>query len=74
MCSKGTTQVGKVRRPLAAVSKITKAKKIGFFCEDEDWIIDRTDPLADHVINLVKFIDNFLTKKCFQYIFHGDDS
>ena len=37
----GTTQVGEVRRPLAAVSKITKAKNIAFFDEDNDWILDK---------------------------------
>ena len=53
--AKGTTQIGKVRRPLAAVSSITKkAKKIAFFCEDNDWIIDRKDPIAQEIIRLVQ--------------------
>ena len=53
--AKGTTQIGAVRRPLAAVSSITKkAKKIAFFCEDNDWIIDRKDPVAQEIIKLVQ--------------------
>ena len=53
--SRGTTQIGEVRRPLAAVSSITKkAKKIAFFCEDNDWIIDRKDPVAQKIIELVE--------------------
>ena len=52
----GTTQIGEVKRPLAAVSNITKGKvkKIAFFCEDEDWIIDRRDPVAGEIFELVK--------------------
>ena len=52
--SKGTTQVGEVRRPLAAVSRITAANNIGFFCQDEDWIIDKRDPVAAEIIKLVQ--------------------
>ena len=51
---KGRTQVGKVKRPLAAVSEITKANQIAFFCLDEDCIIDKADPLADQILSLVK--------------------
>ena len=52
----GTTQIGEVKRPLAAVSNITKGKvkKIAFFCEDEDWIIDRRDPVAEEILKLVR--------------------
>ena len=51
------TQVGEVRRPLAAVSQMTKDQKnIVFFCEGEDWIVPRSDPLADEVIKLVRRI------------------
>ena len=52
--AKGTTQVGEVRRPLAAVSKITKANNIVFFAEGNDWIVDRRDPLAQELIKLVE--------------------
>ena len=27
---------------------------IAFFCEDEDWIIDRRDPVAEEIIKLVR--------------------
>ena len=50
----GTTQVGEVRRPLAAVSKITKAGKIAFFSQGEDWLIDKKDPIALEILNLVR--------------------
>ena len=36
------------------MSKITKANNIAFFCEGEDWIIDRRDELADAIIKLVR--------------------
>ena len=52
--SRGTTQVGEVRRPLAAVSKITKANNIAFFCDGDDWIIDRRDELAEAILKLVR--------------------
>ena len=52
--SKGTTQVGEVRHPLAAVSKITGANNIVFFCQDEDWILDRRDPVASEMIKLMQ--------------------
>ena len=52
--SKGLTQVGEVRRPLAAVSKITGANNIVFFCQDEDWIVDRRDPIAAELVRLVQ--------------------
>ncbi len=52
--SSGTTQVGEVQRPLAAVSKISKAGNLTFFSEGEDWIIDRRDPLAEKILELVK--------------------
>merc|ERR1712079_629609 len=51
---KGTTQIGEVKRPLAAVSDMTKANQIVFFCEGEDWIIDRRDPLAEELIKIVQ--------------------
>ena len=51
---RGKTQVGEVQRPLAAVSEITKAQQIAFFCEGEDWLIDRRDPLAQKIIDLVQ--------------------
>ena len=52
--ARGTTQIGKVRRPLAAVSNMSKrGKKIVLFCEDNDWAIDRRDPLADQIMDLV---------------------
>ena len=52
--ARGKTQVGEVRRPLAAVSKITAANNIAFFCQDEDWIIDRRDPVAAQLVKLVR--------------------
>ncbi len=53
--SRGTTQIGKVRRPLAAVSNMTKrGKKIVLFCEDDDWAIDRRDPIANQIMELVQ--------------------
>ena len=53
--NKGRTQVGEVRRPLAAVSQMTKDRKnIVFFCEDEDWIIPRSDPITKEIIRLVQ--------------------
>ena len=52
--AQGTTQVGEVRRPLAAVSKITKADKIVCFSEGEDWIIDKKDEVAAEILALVR--------------------
>ena len=51
---KGRTQVGDVKRPLAAVSELTNNNQIGFFCKGEDWIIDRSDPVAAQIIQLVR--------------------
>ena len=55
---KGNTQVGDVRRPLAAVSELTKNNQIGFFCKDEDWLLDRRDPLVPAIIRLVQQVQN----------------
>ena len=52
--ARGTTQIGEVKRPLAAVSRITKANNIVFFSEGEDFIIDRKDELADAILKLVR--------------------
>ena len=52
--NKGTTQIGDVRRPLAAESKITEANSLAFFCKGEDWIIDRRDEVADSILELVR--------------------
>ena len=53
--AKGTTQVGEVRRPLAAVSNLTKkGQKIAFFCDGHDWIIDRRDPVAEEIVKMVQ--------------------
>ena len=53
--ARGTTQVGKVRRPLAAVSNMSKkGNKMVLFCEDNDWAIDRRDPIADEILALVE--------------------
>ena len=55
--NKGKTQIGDVRRPLAAVSQLTKdARNIVFFSEGEDWIIPRSGPIADEILRLVKSI------------------
>ena len=51
---RGRTQVGEVRRPLAAVSSLTKCNQIAFFCDGEDWLIDRKDPIANQIIKLVQ--------------------
>ena len=51
---KGTTQVGEVKRPLAAVSDMTAANQLVFFCEGEDWIIDKKDPVAAQMVELAK--------------------
>ena len=52
--AQGETQIGEVRRPLAAVSKITKNGNIAFFSEGEDWIISKKDPLASEILDLVQ--------------------
>ena len=51
---KGTTQIGEVKRPLAAVSDMTAANQIVFFCEGEDWIIDKRDPVASEMVRLAR--------------------
>ena len=51
---KGTTQVGDVKRPFVAVPDMTAANQIVFFCEGEDWIIDRKDPVAKDLIKLAQ--------------------
>ena len=50
------TQVGEVRRPLAAVSEYSKDRKVCFFCEEENWIINRDDPLAEKLLKIVRRI------------------
>ena len=51
--------MGEVRRPLAAVSQMTKDQKnIVFFYENEDWIIPRSNPAAKEIIKLVQSIQN----------------
>ena len=53
--AKGETQIGKVRRPLAAVSNLTKrGNQIAFFCENEDWLIDKKDEVAAEILELVR--------------------
>ena len=52
--SRGTTQVGEVRRPLAAVSKITAAGNIAFFADGDDCIISRADPVVKEILALVR--------------------
>ena len=54
--AKGTTQIGEVRRPLAAVSKITKAGQVAFFSQGEDWLLDKKDPLVDEILRLVRMV------------------
>ena len=44
---------------MAAVSKLTKAKEghpgqIAFFSEGEDWLIDKRDPMAEKILELVR--------------------
>ena len=52
--AQGTTQIGDVRKPLAAVSKITKNDRIVFFSQGEDWIIDKRDEVASQILKLVR--------------------
>ena len=52
--AKGNTQVGEVKRPLAAVSKISEAGNIALFAEGENWIINRKDDLAEEILELVR--------------------
>ena len=52
--SNGTSQVGAVRRPLAAVSKITKANNFVFFSQGCDYIIDGNDELVGEILKLIK--------------------
>ena len=39
---------------LAAVSDMTAANQIVFFCEGEDWVIDRKDPVAKEMVRLAQ--------------------
>ena len=50
----GTTQIGEVKRPLAAVSKITAKKKLVCFHEEENCIIDPDDPVYEQIVKLMK--------------------
>ena len=52
--AKGNTLVGEVKRPLAAVSKITEAGNFAFFAEGENWLIDARDDLASEILDLVR--------------------
>ena len=36
------------------MSEITKANHIAFFCSGEDWLIDRSDPIAQQIVTLVQ--------------------
>ena len=54
--NKGTTQIGDVQRPLAAVSKISEAGNISFFCDangGSDYIKGLKDPVAQQILELV---------------------
>ena len=35
---------------------MTKSNQIVFFCQNEDWIVDRRDPLAEELIKIIKRI------------------
>ena len=50
----GKTQVGEVRRPLAAVSKITAAGNIALFADGDDCIMNRSDPVVEEILALVR--------------------
>ena len=52
--SNTTSRVGAVRRPLAAVSKITKANNFVFFSQGCDCIIDCKDEVAGEILKLIK--------------------
>ena len=52
--AKGHTQVGEVKRPLAAVSRISEAGNIAMFAEGENWIISKKDGLAEEILELVR--------------------
>ena len=54
--ARGTTQIGEVKRPLAAVSKIAAAGNIVLFSTDSDYIIDKSDPIAAEILQLVRKI------------------
>ena len=43
-----------VRQTSAGILGGTIDEKIAFFCESEDWIIDRKDPIAQEIIRLVQ--------------------
>ena len=52
--ARGTTQIGDVKRPPAAVSRITKANNIAFFSQGQDWILDLKDPIAQKILGLIE--------------------
>ena len=54
LVNQGTTQIGEVRRPLAAVSKNTEANNLVIFSKGDDWIIDRRDEVGDAILKLVR--------------------
>ena len=54
--AKGTTQVGQVKRPLAAVSKMIAAGNFAFFSSEENCLIDSRDPLAQKVLKMIQQI------------------
>ena len=39
---------------MAAVSDMTAANQIVFFCEGDDWVIDRRDPVASEMIKMAQ--------------------
>ena len=52
--ARATTQVGDVKRPLAAVSKITAAGNFAFFSPEENCLIDSRDPVAQKILKLIQ--------------------
>ena len=65
--ARGTTQIGEVKRPLAAVSKISAAGNIVLFSTDSDYIIDKSDPAANEILRLVEKV----RKKTPMYLHKG---
>ena len=55
--NRGTTQIGDVQRPLAAVSKISEAGNLSMFCDAKggsDYIMDLKDPAVQEILSLVE--------------------
>ena len=65
--ARGSTQIGEVKRPLAAVSKITAAGNLVMFGDGCDFIIDESDPAVAEIKRLVGMV----RKKTPMYLHKG---